>query len=286
MEVCNRWSIFIYYNAPTGVTRSGNTVTIDPLTVTFKTLNIKASNGSISDSITIVKVADGAKGENSYTVLLSNGNHTFAGTETTALAGSTSTQILVYSGVERVFPTSITVNTSDLPVGMTRSISLETSTVTFNVTTAMTSANGTIPITFVVNGRSMTALFSYSISFKGGKGEDSAIIRLTGDTQFISVSKAGAVIPPSNFTVVGTAENTSISSWRYTVDSYSPSTTPPTGVSRSGNIVTINPNTSTFKLLTIIASDGTVSDSFSIARVTDGGDGVMLHTGSFIHLRR
>ena len=42
----------------TGVTRSGNTVTIDPLTVTFKTLNISASNGSISDSITIVKVAD------------------------------------------------------------------------------------------------------------------------------------------------------------------------------------------------------------------------------------
>ena len=83
--------------------------------------------------------------ESSYTILLSNGNHTFVGTETTALAGSTSTQILVYSGLERVFPTSITVNTSDLPVG-TRSISLETSRVTFNVTTAMTSANGTIPI--------------------------------------------------------------------------------------------------------------------------------------------
>ena len=46
---------------------------------------------------------------------------------------------------------------------MSRSISLETSRVTFNVTTAMTNANGTIPITFMVNGRSMTALFSYSI---------------------------------------------------------------------------------------------------------------------------
>ena len=100
-------------------------------------------------------------------LFLSNENHTFAGNRNNSFSWLTETQILIYKGTERVFPTSITVNTADLPTGMSRTISLETSRVTFNVTTSMTSPSGTIPITFVVEGRSMTILFSYSISFKG-----------------------------------------------------------------------------------------------------------------------
>jgi len=212
--------------------------------------------------------------DGSYTVLLSNENHTFAGSETTALAGSTETQILIYKGAERVFPASITVNTADLPTGMSRTISLETSRVTFNVTTSMTSPSGTIPITFVVEGRSMTILFSYSISFKGADGAAPGLIRLTTPFQLISIDSSGTMIPSSSFVVVGTPTNTTITMWRYATDGASSSTTtPPTGVTRSGNTVTINPLTVTFKTLNISASNGSISDSITIVKVADGAKG-------------
>ena len=87
------------------------------------------------------------------------------------------------------------------------------------------------------------------------------------------MSATGVVTPSANFTVIGTPINTTITTFQYSTNGASFTTTPPTGVTRSGNTVTVNPNTSTFITLTIRASDGTVSDSFTIARVGDGVKG-------------
>src|SRR5690606_21465609 len=76
--------------------------------------------------------------------------------------------------------------------------------------------------------------------------------------------------PSTSFTVTGIAQNTNITSWQYSVNGGSFSTTVPTGVSRSGETVTIDPNTVTFKTLSIRASDGTNSDTYTIAVVSDG----------------
>ena len=110
---------------------------------------------------------------------------------------------------------------------MSRTISLETSRVTFNVTTSMTSPSGTIPVTFVVEGRSMTILFSYSISFKGADGTAPGLIRLTTPFQLISIDSSGTMIPSSPFVVTGTPTNTTITTWRYATDGASSSTTTP-----------------------------------------------------------
>lgn len=177
---------------PTGVTRSTNTVTINPATSTFKTLSIRAADATVMDIFTIARIieardgADGANGTNgtngsngadgkdAYTVILSNEAYTFPGSTTGALAGSTTTTISIYKGITKVNPTAITVGAK--PTGMTSTVSgLASAIVTFTVTTAMVTKGGTVPIDIVVDGITFTKQFSYAISLQGIKGTDGGI---------------------------------------------------------------------------------------------------------------
>lgn len=215
--------------------------------------------------------AQGTPGESGISIKLSNESHTFAGSATAALAGSANTTILAFKGTQQITPTSVTLNTSDLPTGMTRTIN--GSVITFTVTTSMTSSSGVIPITVVIDGKTFTLQFSYSIAFKGTDGLSKGIY-LNAATQVIKYNAAGTPTPATNFTVVGTAVNTTISTWQYSVNGGTFSSTRPAGVGRSGNTVTISPTTITFNTLSIRASDGTISDTASIMAVRDGGNGL------------
>lgn len=210
----------------------------------------------------------GDPGEPSFTLLLSNEAHTFAGTTTTAIGGSTVTKVISYKGSTAITPTSIVVGT--MPTGMSASVS--GTTITFTVTSQMTSASGTVPITVVLDGKSLVVHFSYAISFKGTDGEHGKTISVTGATQTIHI-KDGVRTPNTNFTVVGTASNTTITSWTYSVNGGNFSSTVPTGLSRSSNTVTINPLNVTATTISIRASDGTISDTFTISVVSDGSQG-------------
>ena len=157
---------------PTGVTRSGNTVTINPVTATFDTFTIKAADSTVSDVFTISRIKDGGEGPpgaDAYTVFLTNESYTFAGSTTAALAGSTTTQIVIYKGISKIDPTAISVGT--MPTGMTSTVSgLGTAIITFTVTTAMTSKSGTVPITITADGKTFTKQFSYALSLQGATG--------------------------------------------------------------------------------------------------------------------
>lgn len=155
---------------PTGVTRSGNTVTINPVTATFDQLTIKAADATVSDVFTISRIKDGGEGppgSDAYTVFLTNESYTFAGSTTAALAGSTTTEVIVYKGINKITPTSITVGTK--PTGLSSSVS--GSIITLTATTALVSKSGTVPITITADGKTFTKQFAYSISFQGGKGD-------------------------------------------------------------------------------------------------------------------
>ena len=157
---------------PTGVTRSGNTVTINPVTATFDQLTIKAADATVSDVFTISRIKDGGEGSpgaDAYTVFLTNESYTFAGSTTAALAGSMTTQIVIYKGTSKIDPTAISVGT--MPTGMTSTVSgLGTAIITFTVTTAMTSKSGTVPITITADGKTFTKQFSYALSLQGATG--------------------------------------------------------------------------------------------------------------------
>ena len=155
---------------PTGVTRSGNTVTINPVTATFDQLTIKAADATVSDVFTISRIKDGGEGppgSDAYTVFLTNESYTFAGSTTAALAGSTTTEVIVYKGINKITPTSITVGTK--PTGLSSSVS--GSIITLTATTALVSKSGTVPITIIADGKTFTKQFSYALSLQGGKGD-------------------------------------------------------------------------------------------------------------------
>ena len=155
---------------PTGVTRSGNTVTIDPTKAVFETFTIKAADATVSDVFTIARIKDGGEGipgADAYTVFLTNESYTFAGSTTAAFAGSTTTEVIVYKGINKITPTSITVGTK--PTGLSSSVS--GSIITLTATTALVSKSGTVPITIIADGKTFTKQFAYALSLQGGKGD-------------------------------------------------------------------------------------------------------------------
>ena len=102
----------------------------------------------------------------------------------------------------------------------------------------------------------------------GGDGEPAKSIHLNPSAKAISITK-GNIPVPTSVTVTGTAVNTTIQYWYYSANGATSFTsTPPTGVTRSGNQVTINSATAKFKTLSIKAKNSTddVEDVVTITR--------------------
>lgn len=183
---------------PTGITRSGNTVTINPVTATFDQLTIRAADATVSDVYTVSRIKDGSAGLNgadAYTVFLTNESYTFAGSTDAALAGSTTTEVVVYKGINKITPTSVAVGTK--PTGLSSSVS--GSVVTFVAATTLVTKSGTIPLTITADGKTFTKQFAYAISFQGGKGEPGQNgVSVTG-TQVQYVQSSGTTEPTTGW---------------------------------------------------------------------------------------
>lgn len=146
---------------------------------------VKASN-----TITLMRVDDGT----GYTVLLSNEAHSFEGGTSAALAGSTATNVIAYKNtsqipvtVSNIGGTAVSGNPTGLATGVTGLTASVTGNgtsscrITFQATTSLTTVNGSITITLVVDGRSFVKNFSFSITLKGPAGP-------SGRTYFIEPS--------------------------------------------------------------------------------------------------
>jgi hypothetical protein len=94
-----------------------------------------------------------------------------------------------------------------IPTGMTYTV--DGNTITFSVTQDMV-YSGTVSITVVVEGQTIIKQFSYSLSSKGADGQSGKSISVTGSTQVIKVNKYGSITPSTNFNVIGTPVNTTI----------------------------------------------------------------------------
>lgn len=181
---------------PTGVTRSGNIVTIDPTKAVFDTLTIKAADATVSDVFTISRIKDGGEGpsgSDAYTVFLTNESYTFAGSTTAALAGSTTTEVIVYKGINKITPTIITVGTK--PTGLSSSVS--GSIITLTATTALVSKSGTVPITITADGKTFTKQFSYALSLQGATGSTGKGV--AAEEISYSISQDGITPPTSGW---------------------------------------------------------------------------------------
>ena len=103
-------------------------------------------------------------------------------------------------------------------------------------------------------------------------GDNAKTITLTGDAQAFKVDKSN-VVSPATIKVTAQVENTSVTSWTYSTDGGTTFASSVTGISRSGNVVTISGSEMTTNSITIKASDGTRNDMFTVYKVSDGSDG-------------
>lgn len=115
---------------------------------------------------------------------------------------------------------------------------------------------------------------------QGVAGTPAAIVSLTATTQVLVSPPAGGVTNPTTSVVTGTAINTTISVWTYSVNGAAFSTTVPAGVSRTNNVVTITGSTMTARTLTVRMADAAgIADTITVAKVLDGAQGPQGNTG-------
>lgn len=119
------------------------------------------------------------KGDESYSVVLSNENHTFSGDHDSAIPYSTECDVYAYYGSQSI-QCSIGEITG-MPTGMTVVIDNDSNPVNFavSVDSSMITPNGVLDIPIIINGEVLfTKQFTYSIAFSGetGKGIESVDI--------------------------------------------------------------------------------------------------------------
>ncbi len=150
-------------------------------------------------------------GSDSYTVILSDENHTFAGTDTAAIASTSSCDVMVYKGSTQVIATIGTITgTPSLPItGMTVGTVAGTTSpfawpkFTVSVNTSFTTKSGilSVPITVNDNGQTFTftKIFTYSLSLNGS----SPVVRELEVSQAAIARDADGNYTPRTLTLKG-----------------------------------------------------------------------------------
>lgn len=164
--------------------------------------------------VDIVDVTD------AYSVILTSEAHTFPGTATTAIAGSTTTQVIAMRGGEQV-PCSVDVSSLSLPPGVTVAKDSDTTspTITVSVTTAVTSG-GKIDLPVSIgdgSGVTMEKSFSYAIAFMGQTG---GVDTVESTALSYQLSTSGTTVPTGTWSATPLAPTATQYLWTRTVVTY------------------------------------------------------------------
>ena len=204
--------------APTGVIRNGNVVTVTGSTLASNSLVIKASDGTVSDVLTIYKASDGTDGtpgnpgSPASMAFLTNENISFSANANGQVAlTSFTTSVVAYTGTTKVLPVirtnaDGTLAISGLPEGMTVATPVASANeqiLTFNITNNSTlgstsSNNGmiTIPITSPVSTNlilSWSKINTGATGAAGNPGADAYTVLLTNESHTFAGEVSNAV---------------------------------------------------------------------------------------------
>lgn len=181
----------------------------------------------------------GPKGNDAYTVMLTNESHIFAGDISNAIAGTAETQVLAYNGSTAQSVTIISVNgktatTTDTDTGVAglkfkcSALSGTNPKITFTCTTAFVSKSGSIPIVLSVGGVQFTKMFTYSIAFKGSTGIQGAtgqtgtsasLVDITPSAYYFkSTTGKDGTFTPDYIYLYPRFQTVTFSAWQYSVD--------------------------------------------------------------------
>ena len=239
----------------------------------------------------------GPKGNDAYTVILTNESHIFAGDVSNAIAGTAETQVLAYNGSTQQSVTITSVNgktaaTADTDTGIAglkfkcSALSGTSPKITFTCTTAFVSMSGSIPIVLSVGGVQFTKMFTYSIAFKGtagSPGTPASLVDITPSAYYFkSTTGKDGTFTPDYIYLYPRFQAVTFSKWEYSVNGGT------TWVAASGaNGLTISTYNSIANTLRIaktstlytdivtsisfrcVSSNASVYDTVSIAKIYD-----------------
>lgn len=235
----------------------------------------------------------GEAGEDAYTVLLTNESHTFPGSLNAAIAGTTTSRVMAYRGADPIAATIGAI--SGQQTGLSAVISANGTTdalVTVTVTTALTARSGTLTFPITVDGKLFTKTLTWAVARTGATGStgapgsdgadgaDAPVVTLVATTQVLTTPATGGTTTPATATVTGSALNTTITVWQYSVDGAAFTATVPAGVARTGNVVTVTGNTMTARTIAVRMADAAgIADTITVAKVADGAQGLQGNQG-------
>ena len=280
-----------------GVTTStsGWTTTIQSMTSTNKYLwNYEVikytDNSTTTGSPKIIGVYGdkGSTGDSAVNVLLSNESHTFAASSNgAAVAGNVTTTVIGYKGSTA---TACTVGTiSGLPSGMTAKINNNGSTsasITFTVTTSLTTQAGTVTISITCGGVTVNKIFSYSLAIAGTNGTNgingtnAKLIKINASTNVFKSTDGGTTFSPSSISLTTAVQNVSFNKWQYSNNgsSFTNVTSGQHGLTINGStlVVAVNSDlftdTNTTLAIRAISSSSTVFDTMTLFKLYDRTD--------------
>ncbi len=327
-------SVTEYYlatNSASGVTTSttGWTPAMQTLTATNKYLwNYELITYTDNSTATINPVVigvygdkgdqgvQGPKGNDAYTVILTNESHIFTGDVSNAIAGTAETQVLAYNGstAQSVTITSVngkTAATTDTDTGITglkfkcSALNGTSPKITFTCTTAFVSKSGSIPIVLSVGGVQFTKMFTYSIAFKGTTGSQGAagtpasLVDITPSAYYFkSTTGKDGTFEPDYIYLYPRFQTVTYSAWQYSTDggktwvsvsganglavSTYNSVAYTLRVARSSTLYTDTVTSISFRC---VSSNASVYDTVSIAKIYDvvdlqiGGRNLLTNSG-------
>lgn len=181
------------------------------------------SNDGVFDEITIVKVSDGTDGESSYSVFLTNENHSFPceSNGNIPVALETTTNVVVFKGSEKITPTIGNIlkpDGLDVRIGVVNNNEVPLTIIALAGNQLGLGGNIAIPI--LADGQEFEKSFTYSKAVSGEKGEDGSnahYITITGE-QFFKYGNEGFTGTPTPSQIVLTAQRTNLTGrgeWQY-----------------------------------------------------------------------
>lgn len=232
-----------------GVTTStsGWTTTVQTLTATNKYLwnyeVVTYTNGNSYTSTPVIIGAYGDKGQTGatgatgtgYTIVLTNENHTFPASATAAIAGSVSTNIVLYKNTTQIASTISKIGTTNVSgnqtgvatgvTGLTANVTnngTTTATITFNATTALTTRSGTVAVTITADGKTFVKNFSFSLAMTGatgGTGAAAKSVDITATSQVFKSTDGGLTFSPDNIKLTPVFQGgIAFSKWQYSTN--------------------------------------------------------------------
>lgn len=220
--------------------KANNLLNADNKTITYIcVVTYTVNNRTFSDRalLTFSVAQDGQKGDKgdsgvaAYNIILSNENHTFAGSTTAALTGTTSTTVVGYRG-SSTLPLKVktvngrTANTSEISTGIAglnfyvSSIDFANSIeITFKASTNLTQTSGTLQIEIEMDGKTFEKTFSYTISLKGANGASAKLVTISPSAQIFKASEgATGGYTPNYIYLYPNFQETTYKRWTYSTD--------------------------------------------------------------------